>query len=67
MKDIPRCPFRVKALDHPDTCDPLCAWLMTDSDEPYMHACAVADIASSTGKQMNANDRNTWVITNEVD
>ena len=65
MRDIPRCPFRMKALDHPDTCDEMCAWLMTDVDEPDMHACAVAVIASRTGEQPD-NSANTYVIENEV-
>lgn len=61
-----RCPFRVAALDHPDECDKECAWLMTDSDEPEMHACAIAVIASRTGEQPDGST-NTYVIENEVD
>ena len=63
--DKPRCPFRVAAIDLPDTCDPSCAWLMTDSDEPEMHACAIAVIASRTGEQSD-DSANTYVIKNEV-
>lgn len=60
-----RCPFRVAALDHPDECDSACAWLMTDSDEPDMHACAIAVIASRIGEQSDGSV-NTYVIENEV-
>lgn len=37
-----RCPFRVRAHDDPDTCDPKCSWLMAYEDR---RACAVAIIA----------------------
>lgn len=40
MSDERKCPLRMKALDHPDTCDPRCMWL--DGGE-----CAVASIADS--------------------
>jgi hypothetical protein len=53
------------AVNQPDTCDSRCAWLMTDSDEPYMHACAIAVIASRTGEQSDGS-ANTYVIKNEV-
>ena len=62
----PRGPFRVKAFDQPDTCDSRCAWLMTDSDEPDMHACAIAVIASRTGEQPD-DSANTYVSENEVE
>jgi len=61
----PRCPFRVKAFDQPDTCDSRCAWLMTDVNDDAK-ACAVAVIAMNVGKQMNVHDVNSYVIENEV-
>ena len=57
----PRCPFRVKAFDNPDTCDSRCAWLMTDVNDDAK-ACAVAVIAMNTG----SNEMNSYVIENEV-
>lgn len=45
-----KCPFRMKALDNPDTCDHACAWCMTLPDgktgNPH-RVCAVAVIAAS--------------------
>lgn len=40
--DEMRCPFRVRAHDAPDCCDPKCAWLMYYGDR---RACAVAIMA----------------------
>ena len=40
MSEVGKCPFRMRALDHPDTCDPRCKWF--DGGE-----CAVATIADS--------------------
>ena len=38
-----RCPFRMKAFDQPDTCDPECAWLVvTDAG---CGRCAVTMLA----------------------
>lgn len=61
----PRCPFRMRAFDQPDTCDSRCAWLMTDVDDGNTKACAVAVIAMNVGKQMNEYDVNSYVIENE--
>ena len=61
----PRCPFKVKAFDQPDTCDSRCAWLMTDVDD-NAKACAVAVIAMNVGKPMSLSDVNSYVIENEV-
>ena len=66
MTDKPRCPLRMAGFDQPDTCDQNCAWLMEDTDEIGVHACAIAVIAMSTGKQRYENDSNSWVIENEV-
>ena len=46
----------MKALDHPDTCNPDCAWLVKysrpvgDNDEVY-GACAVSVIAQSANNE----------------
>ena len=39
---LPRCPLRMKALDHPDRCDAGCAWLVkvTDCGIDSMLVCA---------------------------
>ena len=39
-----RCPFRMRAFDHPDKCDPRCAWLMEDMRDSSLQ-CAVAMMA----------------------
>ena len=39
-----KCPFRMKAFDHPDTCDKECALLIKDTDG-YMN-CALVVIAT---------------------
>lgn len=43
------CPFRVRAHDAPDTCDPKCSWLMAYEDR---RACAVAIIARATSSSI---------------
>ena len=40
-----KCPFRMKALDHPDTCDKECAWLIIDR-RTLSTACAISALAS---------------------
>lgn len=50
-----RCPLRMKALDHPDTCDPECAWRMWNAKE-NIYACAVAANA------MASADRAGWDV-----
>ena len=48
MTSVMRCPFRVKAFDNPDTCDPACAWLVEEI-ATGAQACAVAVIAMYMG------------------
>ena len=45
-----RCPFRMAALDHPDTCDPKCAWLVkaTTGDYDWKSVCAMTLIGKDT-------------------
>ena len=45
-----RCPFRMRAFDKPDICDPTCAWLVTE-DGCHYHAkmCAVTALAVQMG------------------
>jgi hypothetical protein len=66
VDDSPRCPLRDSMTGEMGACDAKCAWLMTDSSEPSMHACAIAVMAYHTGEQMTEYDKNTWVIENEV-
>ena len=40
-----RCPFRMKAFDQPDTCDPECAWLFELPNGGK--ACSVTALAAN--------------------
>ena len=46
-----KCPFRMKALDHPDACDTDCAWFLSYASGPFIAtderfgSCAVAVLA----------------------
>lgn len=63
-----RCPFRFKEFSTEEghqTCVDDCALLMTDIEDG-VKACAFSVIALNTGTQNSDNDKNTFVIENEV-
>ena len=42
-----KCPFRMKALDHPDTCDPECALLIMNM-RTLKKFCSLASIGNAS-------------------
>lgn len=48
-----KCPYRMRAFDHPDTCDAECAWFLEYDSGPFtasdrrFGSCAIAVLAQS--------------------